>query len=69
MNPSRLAPGPLAIAAALTACGSGPNRGLAGEVGIYDPDGGLLLASDDGGDPGPLDASIERNHIAVTTTA
>jgi hypothetical protein len=47
-------------------CGSGASSGFAGEVGTYEPDGGLVLGSGDASAPGALDAHIEQNHITVT---
>jgi hypothetical protein len=56
----------LAPLASFAGCGSGGNKGSAGEVGTYEPDGGLFFASGDASTSGPLDAHIEQNHVAVT---
>jgi hypothetical protein len=47
-------------------CGSVGSGGFAGNVGTYDPDGGLFLRPGDASSPGALDAHIEQNHITVT---
>jgi hypothetical protein len=47
-------------------CGSGGGNGLGGEVGTYDPEGGLFSGAGDASGPVGFDAHIEQNHVTVT---
>jgi hypothetical protein len=58
--------GPLALLASTAGCGSAGSSGAPGEVGTYDLDGSVVLASGDAGAPLPLDAHIEDHDIVVT---
>lgn len=48
------------------ACGSKESPGTVGEVGTYDPDASGSFAGGDGSTSGPLEASIEQDHVVVT---
>jgi hypothetical protein len=68
MNVRPISPAPGVLAAPLAlclGCGSGGSGGFAGEVGTYEPDGGLFLGSGDASASAAFDASIEQNHVAV----
>jgi hypothetical protein len=59
--------GALAVAAlaSMAGCGSRGGTGTLGEVGTYDRDASGSFLGGDASTSGPLDASIEENHVAV----